>query len=451
MSSELRTRATAALDDPQLQWALVNSANRFASHRSDDLSNLDELRHAARATRNRAITNLPAILDRFAEAAESSGARVHWAADAAEANATVLAIAERHNVRLVVKSKSMLTEEIELNHALEGDGIEVVETDLGEWIIQLADEPPSHILGPALHKSAASIAELFNSHGGDDLSADPEELCAFARTSLREKFLDADMGITGCNFAVAETGTVVIVTNEGNARMVTSLPPVHVVLMGMERVVEDWEQLDLMITLLGRSATGQPMTGYLTQITGPRHEDEVDGPDELHIVVVDNGRLDIIGTEFQEMLHCIRCGSCLNVCPVYRQIGGHAYDSIYSGPMGAILSPLLAATGSNRELANASTLCGACHDACPVDIPLEDLLLRLRQKNAADASTAEQQSWKAWAETWSRPSLYRASITAARGGRWALPSSFAPIVRGRKAPQNRGSGNLRKRLRSGKI
>lgn len=451
MASELRTRAAVALDDPQLQWALVNASNRFASHRSDDLANLDELRQAARATRNHVIRNLPATLDRFATAAEAGGAQVHWAADADEANATVLDIARRHNVRLAVKSKSMLTEEIELNHALEGDGIEVVETDLGQWIIQLAGEPPSHILGPALHKSASSIAELFNRHGGDNLSSDPEELCAFARRSLREKFLDAGMGISGCNFAVAETGTVVIVTNEGNARMVTSLPPVHVVVMGMERIVEDWDQLDLMMTLLGRSATGQPLTVYTTQITGPRHEDEVDGPEELHIVIVDNGRLDIIGTEFQEMLHCIRCGSCLNVCPVYRQIGGHAYESIYSGPMGAVLSPLLAATTSNRELANASTLCGACHDACPVDIPLEDLLLRLRREKADEANAVERQTWNAWAKMWSRPSLYRTSIAAARSGRWALPNGLVPVLQGRKPPDGRGSGNLRKQLRDGKI
>lgn len=451
MANALRDRATTALANPRLRRALVMASDRLTERRADDLANLDELRSAARSVRNHVISNLPAVLDRFTNTAEASGSTVHFAVDADEANRTILDIAARHDVRLAVKSKSMLTEEIGLNHALAANGIEAVETDLGEWIIQLAGETPSHIIAPAIHHTAGTIADVFNRHGGSGLSDDPVELCAFARRSLREKFLDAGMGITGCNFAVAETGSVVLVTNEGNGRMVTTLPPVHVVVMGMERIVETWEQLDLMLTLLGRSATGQPLSVYTTQTTGPRRKSEVDGPDELHIVIVDNGRLDIIGTEFQEMLHCIRCGACLGACPVYRQVGGHTYGSVYSGPMGAVLSPLLAATDANRELAGASSLCGACHEACPVDIPLEDLLLRLRRKNARDAGSAEAGAWKAWARTWSRPSLYRASVAAARTGSRAFPDELLPPVAGRVPPRRRGQGSLRKRLRSGKI
>ena len=369
----------------------------------------------------------------------------------------MLAIADRHNVRAVVKSKSMVTEEIGLNDALAEHGVEVVETDLGEWIIQLADQPPSHIIAPAIHLTRQDVADIFNRHapGGGDLAPDPDALCAFARQSLREKFLAADMGISGCNLAVAETGSMVLVTNEGNGRLVTSLPKVHVAVMGMERIVESWEQVDLLVSLLPRAATGQELNVYVNQITGPakRAQGEIDGPDELHLVILDNGRSDLIGGEFQEMLNCIRCGACLNVCPVYRQIGGHAYGWCYSGPMGAVLIPLLNQAEEAGELSNASTLCGACYDACPVKIPLQDLLLSLRRSRKDDKPKAEQLAWKAWAMAWSNPTAYRLSTeSAAKIGR-VLPAKAFPDgwTGGREIPRARKGRSLRAKLAKGEL
>lgn len=452
MTAGLRDRARDALGDAALRAAVRRATDRFVEIRTatDDLADLEELRRAARSLRHDVLARLPEILGRFADAVERAGGEVHWAGDAAEAAAIVAGIARREEVRLAVKSKSMLTEEIGLNHVLEADGVEVVETDLGEWIIQLAGDRPSHILGPAIHFSRQDVAALFSKVGGAPLGDDPAELCAFARRSLREKFLAADLGITGCNFGVAESGTIVLVTNEGNGRMVTSLPRVHVALMGMERIVETWEQLDLMMTLLPRSATGQLLSVYTTQVTGPRRPGEADGPERLHVVVVDNGRSDIIGTESHEMLHCIRCSACLNVCPVYRQIGGHAYASVYSGPMGAVLTPLLRPDAAGRELADASTLCGACAEACPVQIPLEDLLLVQRRRNARDARHGV---WRAWAAAWSRPGTYRASIAAARTGSGLLPDALLPgrWTDGREPPRRRGRRDLRRRLARGEV
>ncbi len=452
MADDLRTRAKEALADPGLHEALARATDRFVEIRraGDDVANLDALKRAARWQRHRVMERLPEVLERFADAVGEAGGVVHWAADAAEANDIVRDLATRHAVRTVVKSKSMLTEEIGLNEALEAAGIDVVETDLGEWIVQLAGDRPSHILGPAIHYTRERVAELFSARAGEELPPDPEVLCAYARASLRERFLEADMGISGCNFGVAETGTVVLVTNEGNGRMVTSVPPVHVVVMGMERIVETWDQLDLMMTLLPRSATGQQLSVYTTQVTGPRRDGEIDGPDELHVVIVDNGRSDVLGTGSHEMLHCIRCSACLNVCPVYRQIGGHAYGSVYSGPMGAVLTPLLDPSPATTELANASSLCSACHEVCPVGIPLQDLLLLRRADNAAGGAPA---AFRAWAKVWSRPAGYRASIAAIQAGARHVPETFVPSawVEGRIVPRPRGRGSLRERLARGEI
>ena len=268
-----------------------------------------------------------------------------WAPTAADARRHVVDIVRAAGATRVAKSKSMATEEIDLNEALEAAGAEVVETDLGEWIIQLAGETPSHIIAPALHNDRHQIKDLFvdTVAAPATLDTEPTELVAFARRRLREVFLAADVGITGANFAVAETGSIVLVTNEGNGRLVTSLPRVHVAVLGMERLAADWDQADLLLALLARSATGQRLSSYTNVVTGPRGGDELDGPDELHVVILDNGRSDLLGGEFHEMLDCIRCGACLNVCPVYRQTGGHAYGWVYPGPMGAVLTPLLAA------------------------------------------------------------------------------------------------------------
>jgi L-lactate dehydrogenase complex protein LldF len=326
----------------------------------------------------------------------------------------------------------------------------VVETDLGEWIIQLARQTPSHIIAPALHHDRHSILELFRAVAGApaSLSSEPTELNRFARASLREHFLSADIGITGANFGVVESGSIVLVTNEGNGRMVTSLPRVHIVLMGAERLVETWDQLDLMLQLLTRSASGQRLSSYTTIVTGPRRDTDADGPDELHVVVLDGGRSALLGTEMHEMLACIRCGACLNVCPVYRQIGGHAYGWVYTGPMGAVLTPLLAGHHPEAaEVAGASTLCGACMDACPVQIPLQDLLLELRQRKAEHASAAERAGWRAWAELWSHSGSYRASTKAATWGRRLAAHARLVPGAGRWAAERELPAPARRRFR----
>ncbi len=434
----LRERTQVALADVDLGPRTARAVDRFASHRVEALSLLtgpEELRAAARQVRASVLADLPGLLERFADNVLARGGHVHWAPDAAAARAAVAGIAAG---RRVVKSKSMVTEEIGLAEALETAGADVVETDLGEWIVQLAEEPPSHIIAPALHHDRHTIKALFESRGGAaHVEAEPAALAAHARATLRERFLAAEVGITGCNFAVAETGSVVLVTNEGNGRLVTSLPPVHVVVMGMERIVADWHQADLILALLTRAATGQPITSYVSVTGGPRAVGDDAGPAELHVVVVDNGRSALLGEEAHEILACIRCGACLNVCPVFRQVGGHAYGATYPGPMGAVLTPLLdASTPGAGAVADASTLCGACNDVCPVGIPLTDLILAMRRRHAASAGTATRAGWKAWAAAWSSPAGYRASTRAATAGR-GLTRLAALVPPGRRWAQGR--------------
>jgi L-lactate dehydrogenase complex protein LldF len=428
-STTLRSRTAAAVGDPVLRRNVAAAVDRFAGGRVSALAGLhdaDGLRAAARAVRADVIDHWADILEELADRVTGNGGHVCWAADAAEASAYVVDVAGRIGARHVVKSKSMVTEEIDLNQALEDAGCQVTETDLGEWIIQLAAEHPSHILVPAVHRDRYQIAEVFDRRAGrPGGSADPEVLTAFARQALRGRFLEADLGITGVNFAVAETGSLVLVTNEGNGRLVSALPRVHIAVMGAERVLRTWDQLDLMLNLLARSGTGQPLSAYTSITTGPRRPGEVDGPDELHLVIVDNGRSGMAGTEMAEMLNCIRCGACLNVCPVYRQTGGHAYGWVYPGPMGAVLTPLLAARSPDdvhaAEASGASTLCGACMEACPVEIPLQDLLLGLRRRKAAHASTRDRLVWRAWAAAWRRPGPYRDGNRLAVRSRRLLP------------------------------
>lgn len=442
--STLRQRTAIAARDERLGRSLDRAVERFAGGRVDTLATLDDadgLRRAARRTRHEILAELPRIVERFADNATAAGATVHWALDAAAANEIVLGIAAAAGARRIVKGKSMATEETGLNEALLHAGLEVVETDLGEWIIQLAGHRPSHIIAPAVHLDRHQVQEIMQPVAGtEELSSEPEALAAFARRTLRERFLAADLGITGCNFAVAESGSVVLVENEGNGRMTSSLPRVHVVMMGVERIVETWDQLDLFVNLLARSGTGQHLTTYTNVVTGPRRAGEPDGPEQLHIVVLDNGRSELLGTEFEEALNCIRCGACLNVCPVYRQVGGHAYGWVYSGPIGAVLTPLLGGDAPEAaEVPNASTLCGACMDACPVEIPLQDLLLSLRRRRAADADRREKAAWRAWSHAWSRPVTYRASLKAIAAGRslsrlaGRLPGA-ASWARGRAVP-----------------
>ena len=426
--TKLRGRQQDALRDSELHRKVATGVDKFVVRKQGALDGIglstahgdalagdaDDLRHAARAMRARTIERLPEILERFADKLLANGVHVHWAEDGEAANAAIVAIARRIGARTVVKGKSMATEETALNEALEAIGAEVVETDLGEWIIQLDHDTPSHIIAPALHLDRHDIKRIFDEHAGaGGIETTPEVLNAFARKELRQRFLSADLGISGCNLGIAETGSILLVENEGNGRMCTSLPRVHVAVMGMERIVDSWADANLVVNLLARSATGQPLSSYTNIITGPRRKSDADGPDELHVVILDNGRSELLGTEFAEMLNCIRCGACLNVCPVYRQTGGHAYGWVYSGPMGAVLTPLLAgkAHPEAAEVANASTLCGACMDACPVSIPLQDLLLAARRRRAADAaSLSERAAWKAWSTTWSHRRTYEASM-----------------------------------------
>lgn len=388
--ASLGERARRALLDPFLRNAVRFTVDRLRNGKArgaDALGAWEDYRERGKLVRSHVIEHLDFYLAQFADNVAARGQTVHFAADAQEATAIVLRIARDKAARVVAKSKSMVSEEIELNRQLEKHGIESVETDLGEWIVQLARETPSHLILPAIHKNRDQIGQLFENDGAEALSRDTAALARYARGRLRERFAEADIGITGCNFAIADTGSVVLFTNEGNGRMVTTLPRTHVVLMGMERIVPSFADLELMAELLPRSATGQKLTTYMNIITGARAADELDGAEELHVVILDNGRSRQLGDpEFREVLNCIRCGACLNVCPVYRQIGGHAYASVYSGPIGAVLTPLLEPTDARAsELANASSLCGACFEACPVKIPLHDMLVGLRRKNAERA------------------------------------------------------------------
>lgn len=383
-------RIAQGLKNSYRRRVMGSTQNRMRANRDQvfaEWGNLEEWRERAREIRQHTIEHLDAYLEAFANAVRRAGGQVHFAADKESANRYILEVAQRHGVRTVVKSKSMVSEELEVNQALLGAGITPYETDLGEFIVQLAGERPYHIVGPAIHKTREEIRQLFSELAGEELPSDARALTAFARQWLRDKFFAAEMGISGCNFGVAQSGAVVLVSNEGNARLTTTLPKVHVVVMGMERLVPTWEDLDVMVSLLTRYATGQKIISYLTVIQGPRAVGHQDGPEELHVVIVDNGRSQLLGTRYQEALHCIRCGNCSNVCPVFRHIGGHAYGGVYNGPIGAVLSPLMAKGTERRqwmELAYASSLCGACTDACPVKIPLHDYLVQLRHDAARE-------------------------------------------------------------------
>jgi L-lactate dehydrogenase complex protein LldF len=330
-------------------------------------------------------------------------------------------------VKSVVKSKSMATEEIELNHSLDQAGIEAVETDLGEYIIQLAKETPSHIIAPAIHKSKDDISELFSEKLNIPYYTEPQDLTKIARETLREKFLKADMGVSGANFAVAETGTIVIVENEGNARLTTTLPRVHVALMGIEKVIPRFDDLAVFLSILARSATGQKMSSYVSLVTGPKRKGEKDGPEEFHLVLLDNGRANILASdETRESLYCIRCGACLNICPVYRKVGGHSYGWVYSGPIGAIISPQLLGFDKAPDLPFASSLCGACKEVCPLKIDIPKVLLELRKRvieekvraNRVGADKLQRLGIKLWRLAMEHPRVYTSLLTLGYYGQW---------------------------------
>jgi L-lactate dehydrogenase complex protein LldF len=417
-----RDIARAKLADPQTLDALDAATGRFYGARTkawDELPDVEGLRERAREIRTRTIDDLERHLADFTRAVEAAGGHVHSCRTGEEASATIADICRQAGAKLAVKSKSMASEEIGLNEALAGAGVKPVETDLGEYILQLAGEHPVHIIAPAIEKTGVDVAKLFSRAEGKPVSPELGELTRAARRQLREAFLSAEVGITGANFGVAETGSICLVTNEGNGRLCSSLPRVHVALMGIERVVPTLADLAVLLELLGRSGTGQKLTVYTTLLTGPRRNGESDGPEELHVVLLDNGRSQLVGTRYREMLNCIRCGACLNVCPVYRKSGGAAYGPVYSGPMGAVLVPLLTGLEHAPTLPHASSLCGACTAACPVKIPLHELLLELRSDLVGErvASRGERLGFALWSLAWSRPSTYRLSTTLARLGR----------------------------------
>jgi len=430
LATPFRERAERALGDRFLQEALTVATTKFITLRREAFAELpegDALRDQARAIKEATLQRLDHWLERLVENIERRGGHVHYATSADEARAIVLDIARRMGARMAVKSKSMATEEIHLNEALEAAGVTPVETDLGEYIIQLAHERPSHIIAPAIHKTKGQVAELFARELGRETVPDPEVLTRIARAELREKFLQADLGISGANFAVAETGTVVLVTNEGNGRMVTSLPRVHVAVMGVEKVIPSMTDLAVFLAILAKSATGQKLSVYTSLVNGPRRGGELEGPEEFHLVLLDNGRVRQIAGPLRESLNCLRCGACLNVCPVYRQIGGHAYGYTYPGPIGILLTAMLNGPESVRDLAHASSLCGACAEACPVRIDIPRMLIELR-KDVAEGRIApwpERLVFRAFGWLLRQPALYRLS---ARLGRLAQ----TPLARDRR-------------------
>ena len=437
-----REIARLKLDDQRIGAALDLSTSRLMDGRVaawDALDGAQELRERAHEARMRVIDDLNTHLAQFRETVEARGGKTFLAGSAVDANAYIVDVCRNAGAKLAAKSKSMATEEIGLNEALEAAGVQAVETDLGEYLLQLAGEHPVHIIAPAIEKTKEDAAELLSRVDGRPVAPELEELTKAARRQLRETFHAADVGITGANFGVCDTGSIVLVTNEGNGRLVSSLPRVHVVLMGMERLVASLSDLAVLLRLLARSGTGQRLSTYTTLITGPRREGEQDGPDELHVVILDNGRSKLAGGRYREMLACIRCGACLNVCPVYRKTGGAAYGPVYSGPMGAVLVPLLAGLDQAPDLPHASSLCGACSDACPVKIPLHELLLELRRDLVEQgiAPFHERLSFRLWSYAWSSPAGYRLTTRLAR-----LGGPFAGLVgpgrawqKGRKLPK----------------
>jgi L-lactate dehydrogenase complex protein LldF len=383
---DLTDRSHAALEDEVLQGALKRATTLFIDRRAEAITSVTDweaLRQRARQVKEHTINNLDYYLEHLVEKVEGHGGKVYWAKTGEDVSNYIIDLARSRNVKAAVKSKSMTTEEIELNHALEAANVRPIETDLGEYIIQLAHEKPSHIIVPAIHKTREQIYDLFAEKLGPGRPRSVAEITAIARQRLRSEFLSAEMGITGANFAVAETGTIVLVENEGNIRLSTQVPRIHVAVVGIEKVIPRFDDLSVFLRLLPRSGTGQKQTAYVSFLNGPRQRSEPSPKSdfEFHLVLMDNGRTRILADEqMRESLYCIRCGACLNVCPVYQKIGGQAYGWIYPGPIGAVISPQLQSMKQSGDLPFASSLCGACRDACPVAINLPDLLLALRGK-----------------------------------------------------------------------
>jgi len=409
-----KSNATAALADAKLAKALSGLPSGLVAQRTAAKGRVPEfeaLRNAARDIRDHTLAHLDLYLEAFAAKAEAAGSKVHWAVDAAEARTIIARLAQQRGVRRVAKGKSMVSEEIALNEHLGALGMDVFESDLGEYLLQIRGETPSHIIAPAIHLSQDQVEADFRKHHAqldpNRILGTPESLVAEARTVLRQRFLDADIGITGANFLIAETGSAVIVTNEGNGDLSAHLPKTHIVLASIDKVVPTLVDLATLLRVLARSATGQDMTAYTSLLTGPKAASDIDGPAECHIVIVDNGRTDMLKAGLGEALRCIRCGACLNHCPIYNAIGGHAYGWVYAGPIGAVLSPAFLGIDAAGDLPSASTFCGKCEEVCPVKIPLTSLMRGWREKKlASGAGRRERALLSAWAFFAERPKLY---------------------------------------------
>ncbi|MEE4104611.1 LutB/LldF family L-lactate oxidation iron-sulfur protein [Pseudomonas viridiflava] len=450
---DFRERAHEALGDPQLRGNFRRAMDSLMTKRAAAFSNPDEredLRSLGNAIRARALSKLPDLLEQLERNLIRNGVQVHWAETVEEANAIVLSIVQAHEAKQVIKGKSMVSEEMEMNDFLGERGIECLEADMGEYIVQMDHEKPSHIIMPAIHKNAGQVGKLFHEKLGVEYTTDVDQLIQIGRRVLRQKFFEADIGVSGVNFAVAETGTLLLVENEGNGRMVTSVPPVHIAVTGIEKVVENLRDTVPLLSLLTRSALGIPITTYVNMISGPRKAHELDGPQEVHLVLLDNGRSQAFAdSELRQTLNCIRCGACMNHCPVYTRVGGHTYGEVYPGPIGKIITPHMAGLAKVPDHPSASSLCGACGEVCPVKIPIPALLRRLREENvkAPDApnrvmrdqgskySRKERFIWNAWSKLNTSPSLYRLFGFFASRLRSLTPGNVGPWTQNHSAPK----------------
>lgn len=436
-----KQNSQSALADKPLRKSLRTAMDMLMTRRKASLSDeveLQGLRSLCEHIRQRSLSRLPELLEQLESNLTRLGVKVHWAETPEEACQIIHNIVTQHNGKLMVKGKSMVSEEIELNHYLEDHGISAIESDLGEYIVQMAGEKPTHIVMPAIHKTKQQVSELFHNHLSTALTDDVDELTGIARKALRDIYRTADVGLSGVNFAVAETGTLCLVENEGNGRLTTTVPPVHIAITGIEKVVAKLSDIPPLYSLLPRSAIGQPITTYFNMITGPRRSNELDGPQEMHLVLLDNGRTQAYGEEqMRRTLQCIRCGACMNHCPVYSRIGGAAYGTTYPGPIGEIISPHLLGLDKTRDLPTACSMCGACVEVCPVKIPITEQMARLREEaqrspseqvtypikgQGASHNLGEQIAWRTFNGIFGGKKAYRAFGWAATTFRALAPS-----------------------------
>ncbi|RMO04368.1 cluster-containing protein [Pseudomonas cichorii] len=453
VETDFRSRAHEALGDKQLRGNFRRAMDSLMTKRAAAFSDPEEredLRALGNAIRARALSKLPDLLEQLERNLIRNGVNVHWAETVEQANDIVLSIVNAHEARQVIKGKSMVSEEMEMNDFLGERGVECLEADMGEYIVQMDHEKPSHIIMPAIHKNAGQVGKLFHEKLGVEYTTDVDQLIQIGRSVLRQKFFEADIGVSGVNFAIAETGTLLLVENEGNGRMVTSVPPVHIAVTGIEKVVENLRDTIPLLSLLTRSALGIPITTYVNMISGPRKPHELDGPQEVHLVLLDNGRTQAFAdSELRQTLNCIRCGACMNHCPVYTRVGGHTYGEVYPGPIGKIITPHMAGLSKVPDHPSASSLCGACGEVCPVKIPIPALLRRLREENvkAPDApdrvmrdqgrkySRKERLIWNAWTKLNTSPALYKAFTLMATRLRGLMPGNVGPWTQNHSAPK----------------